>query len=884
MAITTAEAFLVVLEKSELLTTEQFAEAQDATLLTSDAAELAGMLIRQDLITTWQSTQLLAGRSSFFLGNYALLDLLGRGGMGSVFLARHRTMNRRVALKVVSKQVGKDPASLERFLAEARLIASLDHPNIVQAYDVDKESDRFYIVMEYIEGKDLEVIVQEHGLFGFEEVADCIRQAADGLAHAHDRNMIHCDVKPSNLLLSDQGTIKILDMGMARLAESGEDSGEQVDHKILGTIDYMAPEQAMEGPDFDHRADIYSLGCTFYFLLSGRPPFDEGTLTQRIMKHQTQPPPDIFASQPDTPQELVDICMKMMAKDPADRYQSADEVALLLTGWREPIPAAHAGAGQPQSEGQPQDAHSPQTPGGDSATAQSATNLIMEELRVPDTPAAGPVLKSKKKRTWGEEQQTVMLVAVAVFFAIVVLSVALVVMSLGPSRTDVQEISQGKTMPVSPSVDTNGAPTSRQPSPDPDAGEAQPSPPLQQNDPKTSDPKATEAKPPKPIIPEPPKPELPKPELPKPEPPKPEPPKPEPNEPEPPKPEPNEPEPVDPFHELPTAIDLKLLADTARRSQYEPRPVFKLAMLHIGADSTLKIELVGGGSALPHGDRFLLKPDKDANGEPAWIISLEHRQADKDLPANVARIWFGQGALMFEWLPGVVAETANHLKNCALDITIDGKTRTLALSRPRVVEPLTADLIGGTASRTLTGEYLPNVSNLRLVITALECPVLGDSLKQNTVIEAKGQADIEVNIDKLNRMVARVSYDVKGGRTFVQLECFYQPSGGTRLVRLRASEWKKLEKLYTDSMSRKQRLTADVAKQEGRRPNSSLARKKQQLEVIDKRLAEMAALLSFKEAVLGKGKIFFREYIEVGGRRIEMATTDAPPEKKEGSK
>ncbi|MEA1950799.1 MAG: serine/threonine-protein kinase, partial [Planctomycetota bacterium] len=317
MAITTAEAFLAVLEKSELLTTEQFAEAQDATLLTSYASELAEMLIQQDMITPWQSTQLLAGRSSLFLGNYALMDLLGRGGMGSVFLARHRTMKRRVALKVVSKQVGKDPASLERFLAEARLIASLDHPNIVQAYDVDKESDRFYIVMEYIEGQDLDVLVQEHGLFGFEEVADCIRQAADGLAHAHGRKMIHCDIKPSNLLLSDQGVIKILDMGMARLAGSGEDSGEQVDHKVLGTVDYMSPEQAMNGPDFDHRADIYSLGCTLYFLLTGRPPFDGGSLTQRIVKHQTQPPPDILEAHPDTPKELVEICMKMMAKDPA---------------------------------------------------------------------------------------------------------------------------------------------------------------------------------------------------------------------------------------------------------------------------------------------------------------------------------------------------------------------------------------------------------------------------------------------------------------------------------------------------------------------------------------------------------------------------------------
>ena len=867
MAITTAEAFLVVLEKSELLTTEQFAEAQDATLLTSDAAELAEMLIRQDMITTWQSTQLLVGRSSFFLGNYALLDLLGRGGMGSVFLARHRTMNRRVALKVVSKQVGKDPASLERFLAEARLIASLDHPNIVQAYDVDKESDRFYIVMEYIEGQDLEVIVQEHGLFGFEEVADCIRQAAEGLAHAHGRNMIHCDIKPSNLLLSDQGTIKILDMGMARLAGSGEDSGEQVDHKVLGTIDYMSPEQAMDGPDFDHRADIYSLGCTLYFLLTGRPPFDEGTLTQRIVKHQTQPPPDILATHPDAPQELVDICMKMMAKDPADRYQSADEVSRLLTGWREPT---HSDDGQPQSEGQPQDAHSPQPPGAASATAQGPTNLAMEELRVPDAVAAVGALKSKKKRTWSEEQQTVILVAAAVFFAVVVLSVALAVMTFGPSRTDGPKISQGKTTPVSPSVDTNGAPTSRQPSPDTDAGEAQPSPPPRKNDPKTSDPKttdpkATAAKPPKPIIPE----------SPKPEPPKPEPPKAEP-----PEQEPKEPEPGDPFHELPTAVDLNLLPDTTRRQQANPHPAFRLGMLDLGPDSTLKIELVGGGSALPRGDRFLLEPDKDGNGEKTWIIRLEHRQADKDLPANVAKIWFGQGALMFEWLGDAVAETANHLKNCALDITIDGKTRCLALSRPPVVEPLTADLIDGTASQTLTGKYLPNVDNLRLIVTALEGIIPGGRINQNTVIEAGDREDIDIKVDKLKRLVARVSYGVKGGKTSVTVECRYQFSDDKRLVLLRNTEWDKLNKSYNVTLGKKEQQFI-IANPKGKRSNPAAQKK---LEKYNKRLAELETLRDFGKAMHGKGKIFFREYIEDNGRQIEMTTTDAPPEKKDGSK
>ena len=885
MAITTAEAFLVVLEKSGLLNTEQFAEAQDATLLTSDAVELAEMLIRQELITPWQSTQLLAGRHSLFLGNYALMDLLGRGGMGSVFLARHRTMNRRVALKVVSKQVGKDPASLDRFLAEARLIASLDHPNIVQAYDVGKESDRFYIVMEYIEGQDLEAIVQEHGLFGFEEVADCIRQAAEGLAHAHGRNMIHCDIKPSNLLLSDQGVIKILDMGMARLAESGEDSGEQVDHKVLGTIDYMSPEQAMDGPDFDHRADIYSLGCTLYFLLTGHPPFDEGTLTQRIVKHQTQPPPDILAEQPDTPQELVDICMKMMAKDPADRYQSAEEVAVLLTGWHEPIRSNRADdTGPPHSEARPQDPHSQENgaqlqPGPASATAQSATNLAMDHLQDTAAVTAGPVLENKKKRTWSEEQQTAILVAAAVFFAIVVLSVALIAMTFRPPQTAGPTISQNDTTPDSPPSEIEDTPAPKQPSPEPDAAKTEPpSPPEQKQPPpattpaaKSPLPTATKANPPESIIPD---------FL-----------KPKPRQEDSKKPEPK-PEPSDPFRELPAAVDLDLLPDTVRHPQSEPYPPFKLATLHPGVDSTLQIELVGGNSALPHGERFSLRQLENVGSELTWIVRLDYSPANEYMnaaattpsaaqePADVARIWFGQGALVIEWLPAAVAKTANQLKNCALDITVDGKKRTLALSRPRFVEPLTADLNTGTATRMLSSEYLPNANNLHLVVTALEGPVPGGRIEQNTVIEARNRADIDIKVQNLKRLIVRVSYDVKSGQTSATLECFYQPGGENRLVKLRNTEWKKLDNYYTDAVEKMKILKLAIANQKGRRSNTSLAQKK--LETIEKRLAELEALRAFGEAVHDKGKVFFHEYIEDGGRRIEMTTTDAPPDKKEG--
>lgn len=340
------EAFLDVLAKSRLLADSEMEKVRAAAGEHDDAKSLAKALVAGHTLTRWQAAQLLAGRASFMLGKYRLIQLRSRGGMGSVFVAEHTTMNRRVALKIISKQMGRDPAKLERFLAEARTIAALDHANIVRAYDVDHEGERYFLVMEYVEGRDLQQMVEDDGPLDFSRAADYIRQAACGLAHAHERSMIHRDIKPANLIINRQNVVKILDLGMARLIAEGA-SESDADEKIIGTVDYMSPEQALESEDLDHRADIYSLGCTFYFLLTGRPPFGEGTLPQRIMKHQTQNPPPISQYRDGAPEELDAICRRMMAKKPEDRYPTAADVALALAPWSAPSggdPAADASA------------------------------------------------------------------------------------------------------------------------------------------------------------------------------------------------------------------------------------------------------------------------------------------------------------------------------------------------------------------------------------------------------------------------------------------------------------------------------------------------------------------------------------------------------------
>jgi len=300
-----------------------------------DVDSLASRIVEKGLITRWQADKLLEGRhKGFFLGKYKLLDLLGSGGMSHVYLAEHVLMQRRVAIKVLPKNRVEDTSYLARFHREAQAAAALDHPNIVRAYDVDNDGNNHYIVMEYVEGRDLQHIVKDDGPLDYVTAADFIRQAAEGLSHAHAAGLIHRDVKPANLLVNRKKVVKVLDLGLARF--TGEDKASLTvayDENVLGTADYLAPEQALDSHGVDARADIYSLGCSMYYALTGHPPFAEGTLPQRLMMHQKQPPPSIYNDRPDAPEELVDICLKMMAKKADHRYQSMDEVSEALTQW-----------------------------------------------------------------------------------------------------------------------------------------------------------------------------------------------------------------------------------------------------------------------------------------------------------------------------------------------------------------------------------------------------------------------------------------------------------------------------------------------------------------------------------------------------------------------
>ncbi|HVW01628.1 MAG TPA: bifunctional serine/threonine-protein kinase/formylglycine-generating enzyme family protein, partial [Planctomycetaceae bacterium] len=271
-----------------------------------------------------QTVQLEAGAT---LGNYVIRQQLGSGGMGAVFLAWHRRMDRLVALKVLAPQLVQDPASQQRFEREVRALARLSHPNIVAAHDADEADGVHFLVMEYVAGRDLSAIVHDRGPLPVAEAIDCTLQAARGLAYAHEQGMVHRDIKPSNLLRDDRGVVKILDLGLARLEEPQSDRLD-LTHSgaVMGTLDYMSPEQALDTRTAGPASDIYSLGCTLYFLLTGKAPFGGISAMQRLLAHREQPIPNVCEVRTDAPPELQRILARMLAKQAGDRYPTAGEL------------------------------------------------------------------------------------------------------------------------------------------------------------------------------------------------------------------------------------------------------------------------------------------------------------------------------------------------------------------------------------------------------------------------------------------------------------------------------------------------------------------------------------------------------------------------------
>lgn len=304
-----------------------------------DAARFAACAVRDRLVTPFQAKLLLQGKwKNFFLGGkYKVLEHLGTGGMGAVFLCEHRHMRRRVAVKLLPPDPG-DPAQVLRFQREAQAVAMMNHPNIVRAFDLDREGGIHFLVMEYIDGASLQAIVGARGPLPPDRAVHYVAQAALGLQHAADAGVVHRDVKPSNLMLDWAGTVKVLDLGLARFSRRPDALAQVPDSKtVVGTADYLAPEQARTA-GVDCRADVYALGAVAYFLLTGAPPFDGGSVAQKLIRHQTEIPQPVDVVRPGVPAGVAAVVSRMLAKDPADRPQAPGRVIADLRPWLVDVP------------------------------------------------------------------------------------------------------------------------------------------------------------------------------------------------------------------------------------------------------------------------------------------------------------------------------------------------------------------------------------------------------------------------------------------------------------------------------------------------------------------------------------------------------------------
>ncbi len=308
----------------------------------SDAEGLARTLVRIGKLTRYQAAALFQGKGrALLIGPYVVLGKLGSGGMGMVFKARLREGGPEVALKLLPPSASKHPHSVLRFRREAAILERLDHPNLVTSHDLGAYNGVHYLIMDYVDGSDLDRVVRSIGPMKVARAVDCVIQAARGLAAAHERGIVHRDIKPANLLLDTKGVVRVLDLGLARITQADEtiDGGESspsltASGIIMGTVDFLPPEQSDDSKRADHRADIYSLGCTLYYLLTGKTPYSGDTLMQKLLAHHQKPIPSLIEARPDVPLEIDAIFQAMLAKSPDDRPQSMLDVLNRLETWQ----------------------------------------------------------------------------------------------------------------------------------------------------------------------------------------------------------------------------------------------------------------------------------------------------------------------------------------------------------------------------------------------------------------------------------------------------------------------------------------------------------------------------------------------------------------------
>lgn len=406
MAVKSTEEFWAVIEKSGILTAAQGDRARELGGDLPDLKQLARLLVKENVLTTWQARQLLAGVVGLRIGNYRLLDELGRSEYGRVYLAEHQQLSRRVALKLLSRELSGNQDALRRFLVDAQSIAALDHPRLVHTLDISNDGDRYFIVWEYVEGHDLQRIVQESGPLDVARAVTLAQHIADGLAHAHGHDVVHGDLKPANVLVDANKELKIVDLGVARLSRGTPADGPTTAPNATPVGDpYRAPEARTASTIPAPASDLYSLGGILYYLLSGQPPTldspassssrldlesldaldSSGEMTEALLAQ-------LAAVRPEVPDDLLELCRRLLATAPESRFASAEEARTAFAGWLESQPPAESAPAAPLPAAAPAARTKP------AAAATSKSSPVAGAANKPPVkPAASAPAKSAGK-------------------------------------------------------------------------------------------------------------------------------------------------------------------------------------------------------------------------------------------------------------------------------------------------------------------------------------------------------------------------------------------------------------------------------------------------------------------------------------------------------
>ena len=881
MAITTVEEFLAVLEKSRLLSDEQLADVRKSAEDNREPKDIAKALARQGVITRWQAGQLLAGRSSFFLGNYKLVELLGRAGMSNVFLGEHTTMNRRVALKIVSRRIGKDAKVLEQFLAEARLAAALDHPNIRRTYSVDSQSDRYYVVMEYIDGTDLQTLIEQKGTLAWERAADFVRQIADALAYAHSQNVFHGPIMPSGLMVNDRQTIKILDMGTTRLTNRGESDSYKPDEQTPDPIDYQAPEQSDADGKGDKLADIYSLGCVLYFLLTGRPPFADGTPDERIEKHRKKQPESISAQRSGVPKGLRNICRKMIAKKPSHRFHSAEDVSRVITKLLQSkhkldaVAVSKAKKPSPDKKLPVVAADATKKPVGKKPSKTAKTQRPAPKSGLPvislgekldggmslavrrKLPTKKPLLNSKQQK-WA-------IIGGSLLAAVVALAITVPMLLISGGDSGKDNKTGGGSSELQEFAQTKGEKDIfdlEESFEDPDEvleeSEDEELDPLDE-EPEDEDAEPEESTEEEQTDAEPEQSEIEVEETPTPEP-------------EPtvePKPEPELKPPVKPPKKLPpTFRDFPKMVDLPAPDLVEP---FELGKIHAREEAPWELTLAGGLTVLKSGQEFVVEPD--GSDDPAIKWTICHRTASRggteSESTDMAKVYHEGGDLKFQWLTDAANVPAGHLKNGVLLVNIDGETRPLALTKPQQAEPIVVDLQRRMPVRVIKLDNLPDKSTLRLEVK------LGKSFKACQLepaepIEPRKQVKAAVfRMDRHNNRnpgaMFLLRFSSRRGGLAINTKLEAPPAN--IFARYQLDE-NRMERVLE---ARKKLLEQLKTQRGGNRDNTN-----RQIDELDTGLW----YADFFSTIHNAGKIHFRIFVVADDYQVDLVRTEPPKKKK----